>query len=183
MFVPRIQTSLKTCLALAAALLLVAQSNSQDSSKQLELTEDMFECLTDMQKSAIGAYFVSNILGNIEGTLAVANSESGGEFPVGSMISLIPTEVMVKHRQGWNEGTGDWEFIELNVSAAGSEIIGRGTTDVINQFGGNCFGCHQLAGPEWDLVCGTDHGCAPLPIPRATILAIQEGDPRCIAKI
>lgn len=171
---------LKMSLGLFVSLVLVGQSNSQDAEKQLDVTLDMFTCLTDMEKSALGDYFVSNILGNNEATIAVANSATGGEFPVGSLISLVPSEAMIKHEAGWNEETGDWEFFELNVSAEGSEIITRGTTEVINQFGGNCFGCHQLATEEWDLICGKDHGCAPLPIPRDTILAIQQGDARCV---
>ncbi len=87
---------------------------------------------------------------------------------------------MIKHEAGWNEETNDWEFFELNVSEAGSEIAVRGTTEVVNRFGGNCFGCHMLARPEWDLICGTGHGCAPLPIDRATIANMQNADPRCL---
>ena len=29
----------------------------------------------------------------------------------------------------------------------------RGFADVINRFGGNCFGCHVAARPEWDSIC------------------------------
>ncbi len=180
MVIPRFKNTLKISLMLSVSLLLIGQSNSQDNDKQLDVTEGLFKCLTEMAKSDSGSFFVDNILGNLEATIEVANSESGGEYPAGSLVSLIPTEVMLKHREGWNEGTNDWEFIELNVSETGSEIIGRGTTDVVNRFGGNCFGCHQLARPEWDLICGSDHGCAPLPIDRETIVAIQNSDPRCV---
>jgi len=133
-----------------------------------------------MAKSESGDFFVDNILGNLEATVAVANSETGGEYPVGSLVSLIPSEVMIKHEAGWNAETNDWEFFELAVSEQGSEIGVRGTTEVINQFGGNCFGCHQLARPEWDLICGTGHGCAPLPFDKETIANIQNSDPRCL---
>jgi hypothetical protein len=167
-------------LLLSATILLTSQSSSQDASKQIDITADLFKCLTEMSKSGSGSFFVDNLLGNKAATETVAASATGGQYPPGSVISLIPTEVMVKHNPGWNAGTNDWEFIELNVSAEGSEIVHRGTTDVINRFGGNCFDCHKLARPEWDFVCGTDHGCAPLPIDRATILAIQNGDPRCV---
>lgn len=175
-------STVKAVLALTLSLVIVGQSSSQEADKQLEVNEDTFRCLTDMEKTELGNYFVDNILGDVESTLAIANSETGGEFPAGSVISLVPSEVMVKHQAGWNPETDDWEFFELNVSAEGSEIKVRGTTEVINQFGGNCFGCHTLARPEWDLVCGSDHGCAPLPITRETILGIQNGDPRCVNK-
>ena len=180
MNIPRFKNTLKIGFMLSVSLLLVGQSNSQDNDKQLEITTDLFKCLTEMANSDSGSYFVDNILGDLAARIEVANSESGGEYPAGSLVSLIPTEVMLKHQSGWNEETNDWEFFELNVSATGSEIISRGTTDVINRFGGNCFGCHQLARPEWDLICGSDHGCAPLPIDRATIMAIQDGDTSCM---
>ena len=176
----RIGSTLKLVLGLTVSLLLIGQSNSQKNDLQLDVTKDLFKCLTEMAKAGSGSFFVDNILGNLDATLAIANSPTGGQYPAGSVLSLIPTEVMIKHEAGWNPATSDWEFFELTVSAEGSEIVSRGTTDVINRFGGNCFGCHQLARPEWDLVCGTDHGCAPLPIDRATIMGIQNGDPRCI---
>ncbi len=172
--------SLKMALLLCFSLTAISQSNSQDQDKQLDVTEDLFKCLTEMTRSSTGAFFVDNMLGDIDATLAVANSETGGEYPAGSLISLVPSEVMIKHDAGWNEATNDWEFFELTVSAAGSEIAVRGTTEVVNQFGGNCFGCHMLATPEWDLICGTGHGCAPLPIDRETIANIQNSDPRCM---
>ena len=178
----RSSTLIRSSIAIGLAVFLVGQSSSEDASKKIAVDEETFRCLTDMEKTELGAYFVDNVLGNIDETLAVANSSDGGEFPAGSLISLVPTEVMIKHEAGWNEATNDWEFFELNVSGEGSTIVSRGTTEVINQFGGNCFGCHTLARPEWDLICGSDHGCAPLPITRETIVNIQNGDPRCVNK-
>src|SRR5262249_8783803 len=101
----------------------------------------------------------------------------GAVYPPGSVIQLIPTEAMVKHDKGFNAATHDWEFFELDVSKDGTQIRKRGTVDVVNRFGGNCFGCHSAARPQWDLVCETDHGCAPLPVTRAMIGALQRTDP------
>jgi hypothetical protein len=171
------KTFTRTLLA-GAALLLAGQAMTADNSKQIEVSDDSFNCLTAMTQ--VGEYFVDNLLGNLEATVAVAESATGGTFPPGSVVSLIPSEVMVKHQEGWNPATNDWEFFELNVSAEGTAIGVRGTTEVVNRFGGNCFGCHTLARSEWDLICGTDHGCAPLPITREQIHAIQNGDPRCV---
>tara|TARA_R110001592_G_scaffold272703_1_gene539516 strand:+ start:118 stop:651 length:534 start_codon:yes stop_codon:yes gene_type:complete len=170
----------KKSLLLGSALLLAGQAFTADSTKQLVIDEDSFDCLGAMTQ--VGEFFVSNLLGNLDETVAVAGSETGGKYPVGSMVSLIPSEVMVKHQEGWSPETNDWEFFELSVSETGSKIAVRGTTEVVNQFGGNCFGCHQLAQPEWDLICGTGHGCAPLPISREQIHAMQGGDPRCVMK-
>ena len=49
----------------------------------------------------------------------------------------------------------------------------------VNRFGGNCFSCHVPATAQWNLVCETGHGCAPLPVTRAMIGALQRMDPRC----
>jgi hypothetical protein len=159
--------------------LIHTQGYSQDPDKQLPLTADLFDCLTDMTKATAGDFYVDNILGDLDATLAVANSPTGGGYPPGSVVSLIPTEIMVKHQEGWNPATNDWEFIELDVSTGNSVFAARGTTEVVNRFGDNCYGCHQLARPEWDLICGTGHGCAPLSVPRDFILGLQLSDPRC----
>lgn len=116
----------------------------------------------------------------MQGTLAVAQSKKTAEsIPVGSVIQLVPTEVMVKQPKGFNAATKDWEFFELDVSKSGTKIAKRGFVEVVNRFGGNCFGCHIKARPEWDLVCETGHGCDPIPLTPAMFKALQNTDPRC----
>ncbi|MEQ8955271.1 MAG: hypothetical protein RL120_14160, partial [Gammaproteobacteria bacterium] len=149
-----------------------------DNSKQLAVTEDTFKCLADMTKAEGTTYFVDNILGNLAATLAVATSGNGGTFPAGSVISMVPNEVMIKHEQGWNPASNDWEFFLLGISEEGTTITSRGGVEVINP-AGSCMGCHALARPEWDLVCSNDHGCAPIPFTREQIAAVQQQDPRC----
>jgi hypothetical protein len=116
---------------------------------------------------------------NLDATLAAANSPTGAVYPPGSVIQLVPGEAMVKRDKGFNPATRDWEFFELDVSKDGTQIRKRGFADVVNRFGGNCFGCHVAARPEWDLVCEADHSCAPIPVTRAMIGALQRTDPRC----
>ena len=176
----RLKVLVPSFVLLTSAILINSHSYSQDTDKQLDLTATLFKCLTEMSKSSAGDFYVDNILGDIEATVAVANSTTGGVYPPGSVVSLIPSEVMVKHQEGWNPPTNDWEFIELNLTDGEAAFAARGTTEVVNQFGGNCFGCHQLARPEWDLICGTDHGCAPLPVSREMLLGMQASDPRCV---
>jgi hypothetical protein len=136
-----------------------------------------FRCITKM--TAVRQFYVDNLQGNLDATLATANSPIGAVYPPGSVIQLIPTEAMVKRDKGFNTATHDWEFFELDVSKDGTQIRKRGTVDVVNRFGGNCFDCHVPAAAQWDLVCETDHGCAPLPVTRAMIRALQRTDPRC----
>ena len=68
---------------------------------------------------------------------------------------------------------------DLNLSPDGSTIRVRGSSDVNNRFGGNCFTCHVKARAEFDLVCDNNHGCDPIPITRAMSGALQRTDPRC----
>lgn len=146
---------------------------------ELEIDASAFRCLDEM--TAVRHFFVDNLLGDLDATIAVAESTDGGVYPPGSVLQLVPTEVMVKHRPGWNAATRDWEFFELDVSAEGSSIRNRGFVDVVNRFGGNCFACHIKAEPKYDLVCERDHGCDDIPITREQIAAIQAADPRCAA--
>jgi len=163
--------------ACCALLFAFSFNASADDAKKIEVTDTTFKCLTEM--TPVRGFFVANLLGKLDDTLKVANSPSGGRYPPGSVIQLVPTEVMVKHREGFNPATNDWEFFELEVSPTVSKIKVRGVTEVVNRFGGNCFGCHAAAKPQWDLICEQDHGCKPLPIPTATIVAFQKADPRC----
>ena len=172
------KSQLKTLSVIVLSSLIISQSYSADDSKKVDVSESTFKCLSAL--AASGRFFVDNILGDLDATLSVANASSGGNYPPGSLLTLVPDEAMIKHQEGWNPATNDWEFFELTVSEEGSEIVVRGTTEIVNRFGGNCFGCHMLAPPEWDLICGTGHGCAPLPIDRETIANVQNGDTPCV---
>ena len=165
---------LTAAFGLAAA---IAGEEAAEDSAEIQITEDSFRCLAKM--TPVKHFFVDNLLGDLDATVAVANSEEGGVYPPGSVVQLVPTEVMVKRQQGFNAVTKDWEFFELDVSAEGSTIRNRGFADVVNKFGGNCFGCHIQARPEWDLICGKDHGCQPIPVTDEQIVAAQQADPRC----
>ncbi len=172
--------------AVGIHMLLLAPLNAEEHSaagdaREVQVTADAFRCLTQM--TPVRHFFVDNLLGNLEGTLETANSKDGGVYPPGSVVQLIPTEVMVKHGEGWNAATRDWEFFELDVAPEGNSIRNRGFVDVINRFGGNCFACHIKARPEWDLICEKDHGCEPIPVTAKQILQLQQSDPRCASGI
>jgi hypothetical protein len=143
----------------------------------MDIDAKSFRCITKM--TPVRQFYVDNLQGNLDATLAAANSTTGAVYPPGSVIQLIPGEAMVKQDKGFNAATHDWEFFELDVSKDGALIRKRGTVDVVNRFGGNCFGCHVPAAAQWDLVCETGHGCAPLPATRAMTGALQRTDPRC----
>ncbi|MEH6634426.1 MAG: hypothetical protein V7700_02860 [Halioglobus sp.] len=135
-----------------------------------------FNCIRDM--TPVRGFYVTNLQGNLEETLAVSKAGTG-KYPEGSVIQLVPTEVMVKHEEGFSPATQDWEFIELEVSPEGSKISARGFVDVVNRFGGNCFACHVKANPDRDMVCEQGNGCDPIALTPMMIKAIQNTDPRC----
>jgi hypothetical protein len=141
------------------------------------ITADSFKCIRDM--APVRGFYVANLDGNLKGTLAAANTSDGAVYPPGSVVQLVPTEVMVKREAGFNAATKDWEFFELDVANGKSTIRARGFADVVNRFGGNCFACHVKARPEFDLICETGHGCDPIPLTPVMVKAIQKTDPRC----
>jgi hypothetical protein len=143
----------------------------------IPVTEKSFACISDLKP--VRGFFVGNLAGNLAGTLKVAESPNGGVYPAGSVIQLVPTEVMVKQPKGFNDITHDWEFFELNISKDGTTINKRGFAEVVNRFGGNCFGCHLKAQAQWDFVCETGHGCDPIPLTESMLKALQHTDPRC----
>lgn len=165
-------------MAASAALLISLYCIETGSATAgVHVDAKSFRCITKMTK--VRQFYVDNLLGNLDGTLAVAHSATGGVYPVGSVIQLIPGEAMIKRDKGFNPATNDWEFFELDLSKNGTEIRRRGFAEVVNRFGGNCFGCHVQAHPEFDLICEMGHGCAPIPVTRAMIGALQRTDPRC----
>lgn len=165
---------------LLAGTLLVGSAVATPADVQppaASISEKSFRCVTEM--THIGHFYVDNLVGNLKGTVQVAESTTGGVYPAGSVLQLVPTEVMVKREKGFNAATHDWEFFELDVSPNGSTIRKRGFVEVVNRFGGNCFTCHIRALPQWDLVCDTTHGCEGIPITIPMINALQRTDPRC----
>jgi hypothetical protein len=192
----RFQSKRKSSIRLlrTAAALLLAGLVTQGCSAEPEaaneetatllptqnITAASFGCISDL--TAVDRFFVGNLNGDLEATVAVASAEEGGVYPAGSVVQLVPTEVMVKREAGFNPVTKDWEYFDLDVSAAGTKILTRGAEEVVNRFGNSCQDCHVKAAPQFDLICKTDHGCDPIPINDVMIRALQKTDPRCEAQ-
>ncbi len=164
------------------AVLAACSSGSSGPAAKPKPTEDFAAQATDFRNlhtmTKVRGFYIDNRLGHLDEALAVANSSKGGVYPVGTIVQLVPQEAMVKREKGFSPQTKDWEFFFLSVSADGTVIDKRGTTDVANRFGGNCASCHQAATARFDGVCEKDHGCAPLPIGDDVFHSIQEADPR-----
>lgn len=160
-----------------AAVLLMATAPAYPAEKSIAIDGDSFRCIRQM--TPVRHFYVDNLLGQIDATLAAANSTTGAVYPVGSVVQLVPTEAMVKREKGFNPATGDWEFFDLDVSADGTRVLTRGFAEVNNRFGKNCFTCHVPAREPWDFICESGHGCDPIPIDHAMTGALQRSDPRC----
>lgn len=162
-----------SCLCLSLGSLSVAA----DSLGIVEVNDETFGCIRDM--TPVRGFYVDNLAGDLDGTLAAANASDGGVYPPGSVVQLVPGEAMVKHAPGISPATRDWEFFELDTSPTGTEIRKRGFADVVNRFGGSCLACHAKAEPKWDMICETGHGCDPIPLARDVLVLLQKTDPRC----
>ena len=74
-----------------------------------------FENLHDM--TAVRGFFVDNKLGHLKEAVAIATTNQGGAYPVGTIMQLVPQEAMVKRQRGYNAKTKDWEFFFLTTDA------------------------------------------------------------------
>jgi hypothetical protein len=164
------------CLVLLLLIALCAQAADNTPEPKVKVDNHSFKCITDM--TPVRHFYVDNLLGHLTETVAVAKADKG-DYPEGSVLQLMPNEVMIKQQKGFNPETHDWEFFYIDVDKSGSKIVARGFAEVNNRLGMNCFACHSQARPEFDLVCEQDHGCAPIPVTRAMFGALQRTDPRC----
>lgn len=168
---------MRAIIAILAMFFSITGTVNAESTDALAISESDFNCVLDMQP--VRGFYVDNLLeGKLAGTVATAKAGQG-DYPPGSVIQLVPGEVMVKHPSGVSPATRDWEFFELKVSKVGTQIGKRGFVDVVNQFGGNCFGCHVKAKPEFDMICETGHGCDPIPLTPQITKLLQNTDARC----
>ncbi len=174
----KLSTTLKV-LGLATSFSCLGLAQADEIAAKYNVDGSTFKCITKM--TAVKHYFVDNLAGNLAGTVKVAEAGKG-EFPEGSVLQLIPNEVMVKQQKGFSPATSDWEFFALDTDKGGYKIVSHGRQEVNNFLGLNCFDCHKAARAEFDLVCEQDHGCAPLPLTRVMFHAIQRVDPRCPAE-
>src|SRR5262249_17651701 len=129
---PKRRSSMARKERVSATLCAVALLLSAGLGNATDIDAKSFRCIRKM--TPVRQFYVDNLRGNLDATLAVANSTTGGVYPPGSVIQLIPGEVMVKRDNGFNAATHDWEFFELDVSKDGTQIRKRGTVDVVNRF-------------------------------------------------
>jgi hypothetical protein len=168
--------SCRRMLLTSIALVVGVAAGAMADETKVNVDENAFKCMLEMTK--VRHFYVDNVLGDLQSTVAVAQA-GRGEYPPGSVVQLVPTEVMIKHEKGYSPVTRDWEFFSVDISKDGSKIHSRGAAEVNNRLGLNCFACHVKAKPEFDFICEQTNGCDPIPVTRPMFTALQRSDPRC----
>ena len=117
-----LKNQIQNCVGVVFSIAAMVFSNyglaaEQSENGAIEISDNTFDCMRDMTK--VDGFYVDNLLGDSAATIAVASSADGGVYPPGSVVQLVPGEVMVKHGSGFSPATKDWEFFELDVSEEG----------------------------------------------------------------
>ena len=163
-------------ILIALGLLAVAPARAEFKAKPRD-----FKCLSQgIQPPGKHFYVFNRNKRKLKKAVAIASGDlPGEEYPVGTILQLLPIEAMVKRGGKYNPSGHGWEFFQLSISPTNkAEIVDRGAAEVKNF--ASCQGCH-LGGQaaQFDLVC-EGHGAAPLFLTDAQVTALQHGDPRCI---
>ncbi len=167
-------TTLLTGTALTLFLSMVWSVYAQD----VTVSENSFTCIRDGHK--IRNTYIRNADPEKlkEAVRIFKNSVPDKEYPVGTILQLVPFEAMVKHPREKFPKSNGWEFFALEVSEAGTKIRDRGDNVVNLSLGAPCLSCHQPAA-RFDFVCEKGHGCAPIPFDDQKISELQRADARC----
>ncbi len=173
----RMSVWLCTGTLLAAGLGLSMPDSA--SAEDMTVSEQTFGCILDWPKVRNTRFKHADPEKLKEAMRIFRDSAPDKEYPVGTILQLVPFEAMVKHPREKFPKSNGWEFFALEVSEAGTKIRDRGVENVLNvSLGAPCLSCHQPAA-RYDFVCEKGHGCAPIPFDDQKIAEIQKGDLRC----
>jgi len=151
------------------------------SAQDLTVSEQTFGCILDWPKVRNTRFKHADQEKLKEAMRIFRDSVPDKEYPVGTILQLVPFEAMVKHPREKFPKSNGWEFFALEVSEAGTKIRDRGEKVVNLSLGAPCLSCHQPAA-KFDFVCEKGHGCAPIPFDDQKIAELQKADLRCIKK-
>src|SRR5215510_9227544 len=168
-----------TGILLAARLGFAPLSSA--SAQDLTVSEQTFGCILDWPKVRNTRFKHADPEKLKEAMRIFRDSVPDKEYPVGTILQLVPFEAMVKHPREKSPNTNGWEFFALDVSKEGTKIRDRGEHVVNLSQGVTCLSCHQPA-MKFDFVCEKGHGCAPIPFDDQKIAEVQKADLRCTKK-
>jgi len=148
------------------------------SAEDVIVSEETFSCILDWPKVRNTRFKHADPEKLKEAMRIFRDSVPDKDYPVGTIIQLVPFEAMVKHPREKFPTTNGWEFFFLEVSKEGTKIKDRGDNVVNLSQGVTCLSCHQPA-VKYDFVCEKGHGCAPIPFDDQKLAEIQRSDLRC----
>ena len=151
------------------------------AAADVSVSEQTFGCILDWPKVRNTRINHADPKQLAEAVRIFRDSVRDTDYPVGTILQLVPFEAMVKHPRETFPKTNGWEFFALEVSAAGTKIRDRGDSVVNLSQGVTCLSCHQPAA-RFDFVCEKGHGCDPIPFNDQAINAFQQADARCAKK-
>src|SRR5882672_8985782 len=166
---------------IVAVALLILGAVSGVSAQDVVVSEQTFGCILDWAQVRNTRIRHSDPVKLKEAMRILRDRIPDTEYPVGTILQLVPFEAMVKHPRDKFPKTNGWEFFALDLSEAGTKIRDRGDNVVNLSLGLPCLSCHQPAA-KFDFVCEKKHGCAPLPFDDKKFAEIQATDPRCLKK-
>ena len=167
-----------TLLAAGLGFSMLDSASAQD----ITVSEQTFGCILDWPKVRNTRFKHADPEKLKEAMRIFRDSVPDKEYPVGTILQLVPFEAMVKHPREKFPKSNGWEFFALEVSEAGTKIRDRGDDNVVNlSLGAPCLSCHQPA-TRFDFVCEKGHGCAPIPFDDQKIAELQKADLRCAKK-
>src|SRR3989441_12533982 len=164
----------RSLLVVGLALWMVSVASPADVS----VSEQTFGCILDWPQVRNTRIKHADPQQLAEAMRIFRDSVPNVEYPVGTILQLVPFEAMVKHPREKFPKTNGWEFFALDLSEAGTKIRDRGDKVVNLSLGLPCLSCHQPAA-KFDFVCEKKHGCVPLPFDDKKFAEIQASDPRC----
>jgi len=168
-------------VVIGASLAFISWMVCVASAADVSVSEQTFECILDWPQVRNTRIKHDDPKQLAEAMRIFRDSVPDTEYPVGTVLQLVPFEAMVKHPREKFPKTNGWEFFALEVSVAGTKIRDRGDSVVNLSQGKTCLSCHQPAA-TFDFVCEKGHGCAPIPFNDQAIEAIQQADARCAKK-
>ncbi len=112
----------RALLAAGLAFSMLYSASAQD----LTVSEQTFGCILDWPKVRNTRFKHSDPEKLKEAMRIFRESVPDKEYPVGTILQLVPFEAMVKHPREKFPNTNGWEFFFLDVSKAGTKIKDRG---------------------------------------------------------
>ena len=92
---------------------------------EIAVSEQTFSYILDWPKVR-GTYIKNADPQKLQAMRIFRENVPDTEYPVGTILQVIPFEAMIKHQHGTFAKTHDWEFFALDASAAGTKITDRG---------------------------------------------------------